>query len=62
MNYIDFHSHVYPPAIARKATVATLDFYDLVSPYEGTPEECAQCAESATGQFLGPILARDREE
>ena len=39
MKYIDFHSHVYPPAIARKATVATLDFYDLVSPYEGTPEE-----------------------
>ena len=39
MKYIDFHSHVYPAAIARKATIATCDFYDLVSPYEGTPEE-----------------------
>ena len=39
MHYIDFHCHVYPPAIARKATIATLDFYDLVSPYTGTPEE-----------------------
>ena len=39
MRYIDFHCHVYPSAIARKATIATLDFYDLVSPYEGTPEE-----------------------
>ena len=39
MSYIDFHSHVYPAAIARKATLATCDFYDLVSPYTGTPEE-----------------------
>ena len=39
MQYIDFHSHVYPPAIARKATLATCDFYDLTSPYTGTPEE-----------------------
>ena len=29
--------------------------------FTGTPEECAQCAGSATGRFLGPILARDRE-
>ena len=36
---IDFHCHVYPAAIARKATVATCDFYDLVSPFTGTPEE-----------------------
>ncbi|MBO4706660.1 MAG: hypothetical protein J5647_13055, partial [Spirochaetaceae bacterium] len=39
MYYIDFHSHVYPPAIARKDTLATCEFYDLVSPYEGTPAE-----------------------
>ena len=39
MKYIDFHSHIYPQAIARKATLATCDFYDLVSPYIGTPEE-----------------------
>ena len=29
--------------------------------FTGTPEECAACADSATGRFLGPILARDRE-
>ena len=29
--------------------------------FTGTPEECAECAESATGQFLKPILQRDRE-
>ena len=39
MRYIDFHSHVYPPAIARKAADATCDFYDLVSPFTGTPAE-----------------------
>ncbi len=39
MRYIDFHCHVYPAAIARKATDATCDFYDLVSPFTGTPEE-----------------------
>ena len=39
MTYIDFHSHVYPPAIARKAALATCDFYDLLSPFTGTPEE-----------------------
>ena len=39
MQYIDFHAHVYPAAIARKATLATCDFYDLVSPFEGTPQE-----------------------
>ena len=26
----------------------------------GTPEEVAQCPQSYTGQFLGPILDRDR--
>ena len=28
----------------------------------GTPEECAQCAESATGRFLRPVLERGRTE
>lgn len=39
MKFIDFHSHIYPLAIARKATLSTCDFYDLVSPFTGTPEE-----------------------
>lgn len=39
MDFIDFHSHVYPEAIAVKATAATCDFYDIVTPFIGTPEE-----------------------
>ncbi len=39
MDFIDFHSHVYPEAIAAKATASTCDFYDIVTPYIGTPEE-----------------------
>ena len=39
MKFIDFHSHIYPEAIAKKATKATLDFYNISSDYIGTPEE-----------------------
>lgn len=39
MDFIDFHSHVYPETIALKATAATCEFYDIVTPYTGTPEE-----------------------
>ena len=39
MELIDFHAHVYPEAIARKATQSVLDFYDLKSGNLGTPEE-----------------------
>ena len=30
--------------------------------FEGTPEECALCPESATGRFLRPVLERQRAE
>lgn len=39
MRLIDFHAHVYPAAIARKATLSICDFYDIRSDNEGTPEE-----------------------
>lgn len=39
MKLIDFHAHVYPAAIAKKATASICDFYDLNSENEGTPEE-----------------------
>lgn len=39
MKLIDFHAHVYPAAIARKATLSICEFYDLQSDNEGTPEE-----------------------
>ena len=30
--------------------------------FTGTPEECARCADSATGQFLKPVLERSEAE
>lgn len=39
MRFIDFHTHVYPEAIAAKATESVCRFYDLTTPYTGTPEE-----------------------
>ena len=30
--------------------------------FTGTPEDCAECEASATGRFLGPVLARQRED
>ena len=30
--------------------------------FTGTPEECAECEESATGLFLKPILERQADE
>ena len=29
--------------------------------FAGTPEDCAACEESYTGQYLKPLLERDRE-
>ena len=39
MRLIDFHAHVYPAAIALKATQSICDFYDIRSGNVGTPEE-----------------------
>ena len=39
MELIDFHAHVYPASIARKATENVCAFYDLHSDNVGTPEE-----------------------
>ena len=55
MKYIDFHSHVYPASIARKATLATCDFYDLVSPFTGAPEE-KRALDDASGIVNSLIL------
>lgn len=35
---IDFHTHVYPKAIAQKATQSICDFYELGTDLVGTPE------------------------
>ena len=39
MKLIDFHAHVYPGAIAKKATQSICDFYDLESANTGSSEE-----------------------
>ena len=36
MRVIDFHTHVYPPKIAEKATASTCEFYSLNTELVGT--------------------------
>lgn len=39
MHLIDIHTHVYPPAIARKASASIREFYELkTQEMDGTPE------------------------
>ncbi|MBR0538232.1 MAG: amidohydrolase family protein [Clostridia bacterium] len=45
MELFDFHAHVYPSAVAQKATQSICDFYDLTSSNLGTPEEKKQIDE-----------------
>lgn len=39
MKIIDFHTHIYPEKVARKATLSICDFYGLESEQNGTAEE-----------------------
>lgn len=50
MKIIDIHTHIYPQAIARKATDSVRDFYDLTGsaiPMDGTPELLLQRGKTA---------------
>lgn len=47
MQLIDFHAHIYPEAIAKKATQSVCDFYHLHTRYTGTPEEKSKVDETA---------------
>lgn len=38
MTIIDFHTHIYPPKIAQKATESTCAFYDLKTDLVGTAD------------------------
>lgn len=62
MDLIDFHAHVYPSAIARKATLSICDFYDLQSDNEGTPEEKLEIDRRAgiVGTLLLPVSVNPR--
>lgn len=55
MEFIDFHTHVYPETIAAKATAATCEFYDIKTPYIGTPEEKLR-VDSENGIYKSVIL------
>lgn len=39
MKIIDFHTHIYPEKVARKATLSICEFYELDSDQNGTAEE-----------------------
>lgn len=39
MKFIDFHTHIYPEKVARKATLSICEFYGLESDRNGTAEE-----------------------
>lgn len=48
MQLIDIHTHVYPPAIARKAAASIRDFYQLgTDAMDGTPDTLLQVGDRA---------------
>ena len=47
MKLIDFHTHIYPDAVAKKATHSVEEFYDAVASHVGTKEELKACMEKA---------------
>lgn len=47
MNIIDFHAHVYPEKIAKKATESTCEFYNLKTSQTGTVEGLLEKGEQA---------------
>lgn len=47
MKLIDFHAHIYPDAIAKKATNSIEDFYDMKAHSVGTAEELLRLSRKA---------------
>ena len=49
MRVIDVHTHIFPDALARKATVATAEYFDLPEPpnHYGTVGELVEVLEEA---------------
>lgn len=47
MAILDFHAHIYPDAIADKATGNVRDFYDLDMSATGTVSELFRCGDAA---------------
>ena len=60
MKWIDFHTHIYPDAIAQRATQSTCSFYDLHTELVGSVEGLlAQCREAGvTHALLLPVAVK----
>ncbi len=55
MKLIDFHTHIYPDAIAEKATGSIVDFYSIQAENVGTVDELLRVS-SLAGVSLNVIL------
>lgn len=65
MDYIDAHAHIYPDAIAEKASRATADFYEMEMDCDGrlkTLEERGKLAGIAKHVVLGVAVTPERVE
>ena len=47
MKIIDFHTHIYPPKIAEKASNSTGEFYNITPAHIGTGEELFSVGKNA---------------
>ena len=53
MQIIDFHTHIYPPEIAEKATRSTCAYYHLDTPWVGTAETLlSRGRQAGIGQYV----------
>ena len=57
MKFFDFHTHIYPEALAERATRATCDFYDLDTDFVGTADALLSRGRAAgvSGYLLLPV-------
>lgn len=63
MQIIDFHTHIYPEPIAKKATKSICDFYDLETELIGRKEELLQRGRQAgiTRFVLLPVAIKPEQ-
>ncbi len=47
MKIIDFHTHIYPPKMAEKASLSTGEFYHITPAHSGTGEELLSVGKTA---------------
>ncbi|MDY6324598.1 MAG: amidohydrolase family protein [Catonella sp.] len=63
MKIIDFHTHIYPPEIAAKATESICEFYSLNTEFTGTAESLlARGKEAGISEFVLLPVANKPEQ